>query len=130
VAGDSTFDQIEKALVAKSTALVAASAPDLLKLLDTTFVYVNSHGMRLDRAQYVELCCTSGLLKFRSQTYSDLSVVDYGSFALATLLVHDEFEYEGVKHSGTFQSFCAFRKVGSAWLWSGGQAMALSKNSD
>lgn len=92
--------------------------------MDADFVYVNSHGNRLGKAQYLELCCTSGQLKFQSQTFTELTVTDLGSFAVATMRVQDQFEYEGEVHSGQFHAYSVFRKISAGWLWAGGQAMA------
>ncbi len=118
-------DQIRSILSAKAEALVKPSPDALLELLDPLFVYVNSKGDRFDKRLYVDSYCGSGKIKFRSQRLENLEVRDFGSFAVATMIVHDHFEYSGALVTGVFRSLCVFSRVGSRWLWAAGQTMSV-----
>ena len=93
---------------------------ELERILDEDFVYVNSHGKKSSRAAYIELC-TSGNLRFYRQDVEGLEVQDFGRFALATMILSDEFDYSGQRYNGKFLSFSVFRRTDDGWKWSGGQ---------
>jgi hypothetical protein len=115
-----TVEEISLLLSRKARALVEQSYDQLNEILDDSFVYVNSQGKKSSKAEYIKLC-TSGALNFQSQKFENLEIQDFGSFALATMILHDEFEYSGESYKGIFRSFCVFRKTNSKWYWAGGQ---------
>lgn len=117
----STKEQIQSLVFEKADALVKQSTSKLANLIDPSFIYVNSHGKKSNKSEYIEQCCSSGKLKFKSQKIENLDVQDFGTFAVATMILHDEFEYSGELHKGSFRSMCIFKKDGSNWLWSAGQ---------
>jgi hypothetical protein len=121
-------EQIRNVLTAKAEALVKQDARVLTEILDDSFVYVNSSGNRSKKQQYIGLCCTSGKMKFLSQSFENIEVQDFGPFAVATLIVHDEFDYSGKSHSGVFRSLCVFKKYGQKWLWAAGQTMSAENS--
>ncbi len=87
-----TLEQINKVLSAKAEALIARSSVHLSEIIDDDFIYINSQGKKLNKAQYIEQC-TVGALKFKSQRFENIEIQDFDSFAVATMILHDEFEY-------------------------------------
>lgn len=120
-------NEIENLLREKAAALIAQDTEKLGSLIDPSFVYVNSHGKKSDKKQYVDQFFW-GLLKFKSQRFENIQATDFGDFAVATMTVHDEFEYSGTPYNGVFQSMCVFKKVESNWYWAAGQTFEVKKN--
>jgi hypothetical protein len=116
-------DEIRVVLAAKADALVHRSADDMATLLHPDFVYVNAGGRKLDKAAYIDVGCTSGRLIFRQQQVSDLEVRQFDDFAVATMLLNDQFAFEGREVSGTYRSLCVFSKKNGRWQWVAGQTM-------
>jgi hypothetical protein len=120
-------DEIRKVLEAKADALVRRSADDMAALLHPNFVYVNAGGVKLDKAAYIDVGCTSGKLVFRGQQVSELEVRQFDNVAIATMLLNDRFfsQLEGREVSGTYRSLCVFDKKGGSWQWLAGQTMRV-----
>jgi hypothetical protein len=118
-------EEIRKVLEAKADALLRRSADDMAALLDPDFVYVNAGGVKLDKAAYIDVGCTSGKLIFRRQQVSELEVRQFDDVAVATMLLNDQFfsQLEGREVSGTFRSLCVFSKKGGRWRWLAGQTI-------
>jgi len=53
-------EEIRAVLAAKASALLRRSADDMAALLHPDFVYVNAGGYRLNKAEYIDVGCTSG----------------------------------------------------------------------
>lgn len=117
--------EIETLLNDKADALVKQNTEKLNMLLAPSFVYVNSHGKKSNKNQYVDQF-SSGLLKFKSQRFENIEITDFGTFAVATMTVHDEFEYSGTPYKGLFHSLSVFKKVESKWYWAAGQTFELT----
>jgi ketosteroid isomerase-like protein len=126
----STADEVRRVLERKAAALLERSAPKLLELLEADFVYVNASGRRFLRDAYVEQGTGPRGLRFQSQEIDQFDVVDFGDVAIATMLLHDRFEYEGRAVAETYRSFCVFRRHGSTWLWAGGQTSVIPPRRD
>lgn len=118
-------DEIAAVLAAKADALVRRSADDMAALLHPDFVYVNAGGIKLDKAAYIYVGCTSGKLVFRQQQVSELEVRQFDDFAVATMLLNDQFfsALEGREVFGTYRSLCVFNKKDGHWKWIAGQTM-------
>lgn len=118
-------DEIAAVLAAKADALVRRSADDMAVLLHPDFVYVNAGGVKLDKAAYIDVGCTSGRLIFRQQQVSELEVRQFDDFAVATMLLNDQFfsVLEGREVFGTYRSLCVFSKKEGRWQWVAGQTM-------
>ena len=119
--------EIKQVLAQKARALIQQSALQLEELLDPNFIYVNSYGKKLNKQQYIDHCCTSGVLRFLQQNFEQVEIRDYGSFAVATMIIKDEFEYSGTLHRGSFLSLCVFRRLGTVWRWAAGQTSEISQ---
>jgi regulatory protein YycH of two-component signal transduction system YycFG len=116
-----TKEKVQRLLFEKADALVTQSSSKMANLIDPSFVYINSYGKQSNKSEYIEQCCSSGKLKFKSQKIENLEVLDFGSFAVATMILQDEFEYLGEPYKGSFRSMCVFRKDGTNWRWAAGQ---------
>ena len=118
-------DEIGLVLAAKADALRRRSAEDMATLLHPDFVYVNAGGVKLDKAAYIDVGCTSGRLIFRQQQVSELEVRQFDDFAVATMLLNDQFfsALEGREVFGTYRSLCVFSKKEGRWQWIAGQTM-------
>jgi hypothetical protein len=117
-------DQIQAVLQTKAKALVDKSSAMLSEITDPAFVYVTSRGTRVDRDAYIARVCAATDWRFGSQTVENLQVVEFETFAVATMILHDEFVHAGGTIARTYQSMCVFRRVGETWLWVAGQTMA------
>ncbi|MGO4571133.1 nuclear transport factor 2 family protein [Microvirga sp. 2TAF3] len=118
-------EEIASLLRRKATLLVERSSSELTRIIAPGFVYINARGQRFDREGYVTAFCGPDGIRFHSQHFDDLQVKDFGSFAVATMNVHDALEYRGQVHSGILRSLCVFGRDGHGWLWSAGQTMVV-----
>src|SRR5207245_378173 len=96
-------EEIRAVLAAKASALSGRSADDMAALLHPDFVYVNAGGHKLDKASYIHVGCTSGILVFRSQKVSELEVRQVGEAAVATMVLDDHFLLEGREVTASFR---------------------------
>ena len=116
-------EEIRAVLTAKASALLRRSADDMAALLHPDFVYVNAGGHKLNKAEYIDVGCTSGKLVFRSQKVSELEVRQFGDCAVATMILDDQFALDGREITATFRSLCIFTRKDGRWLWAAGQTM-------
>lgn len=117
-------DLIADVLRTKAAALVQKSPEMMSKIIDSSFVYVTSRGTRLDKAQYIDRIRGATDWRFGSQEFEDLEVLDFGTFAVATMTLHDQFIHSGgTAKNATYRSLCVFKKEGADWLWVAGQTM-------
>ncbi len=116
-------DEIEAVLRAKAQGLVKKSEKDLSAIIDPDFVYVNSRGIKLAKDTYISRICRATDWGFGGQEVDGLDVRDFGSFAVATMTVHDQFVHTGGTAKATYQSLCVFRRVDGRWMWVAGQTM-------
>ncbi len=117
-------DKIQAVLRAKAKALVDKSSAMLSEITDPSFVYVTSRGTRVEKDAYIARICTATDWRFGSQTVENLEVVDFDTFAVATMTLHDEFVHAGGTTARTYQSLCVFRRAQGKWLWVAGQTMS------
>jgi len=110
----------------KASLLVKRASSELLEILDPGFVYINARGRRFDREGYVSSFCGPEGIRFHSQSFDDVQIQDFGTFAVATMNVHDTLEYEGEVHSGILRSLCVFGQTQTGWRWSAGQTMPIT----
>jgi uncharacterized protein (TIGR02246 family) len=119
-------EEIRAVLTAKASALSRRSADDMAALLHDDFVYVTAGGYKHDKASYIHVGCTSGIMVFRSQKVSELEVRQFGEVAVATMVLDDHFLLEGREITATFRSLCVFTNKDGRWLWAAGQTMRPS----
>jgi hypothetical protein len=116
-------EEIRKLLLAKADALVRRAPDELSTLLHPGFVYVNASGTTFGKASYVDTYCRSGKLIFTQHQLSELDVMPFDGFAVATMRLNDKFLVEGCEVAGTYRSLCVFTKPVRDWLWAAGQTM-------
>ena len=116
-------NEIEAVLRAKADGLVKKSEKGLSEIIDPAFVYVNSRGIKSGKSEYISRICQATDWSFCGQDLEGLEVRDFGSFAVATMIVHDQFIHSGGTTKATYQSLCVFRKLDDRWFWVAGQTM-------
>ncbi len=119
----SVTEQIAAVLQAKAEGLVKKSSKILSEIMDPAFVYVSSGGRRAEKQAYIDRVCAAADWSFGRQLVENLEVVDFGSFAVATMTLHDQFVHSSGAVERTYLSLCVFRKEGERWLWAAGQTM-------
>jgi len=119
----SVTDEIHAVLKAKAEGLVTKSSKILSEITDPAFVYVSSGGRRVERQAYIDRVCKATDWGFAHQLVENLQVVDFGSFAVATMNLHDRFVRPGEIADRTYLSMCVFRKTDEGWHWVAGQTM-------
>lgn len=119
----SVTEEIAAVLKAKAEGLVTKSSKIFSEIMDPAFVYVSSGGRRSEKQAYIDRVCAAVDWSFGHQIVEDLQVVDHGSFAVATITLHDRFIHPGGTADRTYLSLCVFRKEGDRWLWVAGQTM-------
>lgn len=116
-------EQIEAVLRTKGEALATKSSGMLSEILDPGFVYVSAGGGRHERQAYIDRVCAPNGWSFGHQLTENLKVVDFGTFAVATMTLHDRFIHSSGAVDRVYLSLCVFRKEGERWLWAAGQTM-------
>ena len=116
-------DVVRAFLLQKADAAVRADKAFFEQALHPDFVYVNSHGVRLDRVGYISRFLTPGDVRFARQEISDLAVTSIGEFVIGTMTLHDTFVKGVESRSFVFQSLCVFRVVDSSCQWIAGHTM-------
>lgn len=115
-------EEIRAVMAAKSSALVRRSAADITALLHPDFLVVTAGGKAISKADYIDVAIT-GTLTFHSQELRELEVRQFGTTAVARMLVDDHFTVDGREIIETYHSLNVFVLTGGRWLWAGGQAM-------
>lgn len=118
-------DKIRLVLEAKAAAIVSRNAAELASLIHSDFLYINASGRSFDKASYIDTYCTSGRVIFTDQQFSDFEVKQIDEFAIATLLIKDEFRMGERVVSGRYKSLCVFSRSSACWQWAAGQTMTL-----
>jgi hypothetical protein len=123
----STESEIVGILQAKAAALVAGAAAELRSLLHPDFLYVNTRGQRFDREGYVTAFGGAGPIRFVAQSFRNVEVRHFGTFAVAAMEVDDRFAIDGRTVAPSARSLCVFARVEGRWLWSAGQTFPVEQ---
>jgi hypothetical protein len=116
------IEEIRAAVAAKSSALVRRSADDLAVLIHPDFLYVTAGGKTLTKADYVDVA-VNGRFVYHGQQVRELEVRLFGTTAVASMLIDDQYEIEGRAVSETFYGLSVFSWTDGRWLWAAGQTM-------
>jgi hypothetical protein len=116
------IEEIRAAVAAKSSALVLRSADDLAVLIHPDFLYVTAGGKTLTKADYVDVA-VNGRFVYHGQQVRELEVRLFGTTAVASMLIDDQYEIEGRAVSETFYGLSVFSWTDGRWLWAAGQTM-------
>jgi uncharacterized protein DUF4440 len=116
------IEEIRAAVAAKSNALVRRSAADLAALIHSDFLYVTAGGKTLTKADYIDVA-VKGRFVYRDQQVRELDVRLFGTIAVASMLMDDQYEIEGRPVAETFYGLSVFNYIDGHWLWVAGQTM-------
>lgn len=116
------IEEIRAAVAAKSSALVRRSADDLAGLIHPDFLYVTAGGKSLTKADYVDVA-VNGRFVYHDQQVRELEVRLFGTTAVASMLIDDQYEIEGREVAETFYGLSVFTWTDGRWLWAAGQTM-------
>ena len=118
-------DSVLAAARRRSAALVDKDIDALLELLHPDFVYVNASGQVLDRDQYLDLYVRPAEVQWTSQTLESPHVVQVGSVAVLTCLVHDVARYRDDHLDETFRSTLTWIRTDDGWQCLAGHTSRL-----
>jgi hypothetical protein len=116
------IEEIRAAVAAKSDALVRRSADDLSVLIHPDFLYVTAGGKSLTKADYIDVA-VKGRFIYHGQTVRELDVRLFGTIAVASMVMDDQYTIEGREVRETFYGLSIFNYVDGRWLWVAGQTM-------
>jgi hypothetical protein len=116
------IEEIRAAVAAKSSALVRRSAADLAALIHPDFLYVTSGAKTLTKADYIDVA-VNGRFVYHDQKVSELEVRLFGSTAVASMILHDQYAVEGREVTENFYGLSVFTWTDGRWLWVAGQTM-------
>jgi len=116
------IEEIRAAVAAKSAALVRRSEPDLDALIHPDFLYITAGGKSLTKADYIDVAVKGGFV-YHGQQVRELEVRLFGTIAVASMLMDDQYTIEGREVAETFYGLSVFTYVDGRWLWVAGQTM-------
>jgi hypothetical protein len=95
------IEEIRAAVAAKTAALIRRSAEDMAVLIHPDFLYVTAGGKTLTTADYLEVA-VNGRFVYQGQRVRELEVRLFGTTAVASMLIDDQYEIEGRAVAETF----------------------------
>jgi hypothetical protein len=116
------IEEIRAAVAAKTSALIRRSADDMAVLIHPDFLYVTAGGKTLTKADYIDVA-VNGRFVYQGQQVRELQVRLFGTTAVASMLIDDQYEIEGRPVSETFYGLSVFSWTDGRWLWAAGQTM-------
>ena len=116
------IEEIRAAVAAKSSALLRRSADDMAALIHSDFLFVTAGGKTLTKADYIDVA-VNGKFVYHNQQVRELEVRLFGTTAVASMLIDDQYEIEGRGVSETFYGLSVFSWTDGRWLWAAGQTM-------
>ena len=116
------IEEIRAAVAAKTSALIRRSAEDMAVLIHPDFLYVTAGGKTLTKADYIEVA-VNGRFVYQGQRVRELEVRLFGTTAVASMLIDDQYEIEGRAVTETFYGLSVFSWTEGRWLWAAGQTM-------
>lgn len=116
------IEEIRAAVAAKSSALLRRSADDMAALIHSDFLFVTAGGKTLTKADYIDVA-VNGKFVYHNQQVRELEVRLFGTTAVASMLIDDQYEIEGRPVSETFYGLSVFSWTDGRWLWAAGQTM-------
>jgi hypothetical protein len=116
------IEEIRAAIVAKSSALVRRSADDIAALIHPDFLLVTAGGKALTKADYIDVAIR-GKFVYHNQQVRELEVRLFGTTAVASMLMDDQYTIEGREVAETFYALSVYTWTDGRWLWAAGQTM-------
>ena len=118
-------DAVLAAAQRRSAALVDKDVAALQELLHPEFVYVNASGLVLDRDQYLDNDVRPDEVQWTSQTIEAPRIVNVGSVAVLTCLVHDVARFRDHHMDETFRSTLTWIRTDEGWQCLAGHTSRL-----
>ena len=94
------------------------------QLLHADFVYTNSQGTRLGRAEYLDFVRT-GPLRWNAQSYDDVAVRVAGATAVLTGVVVDDVVVDGDRHVLRFATTQTYLLLEGRWSYLAGHTSTI-----
>ena len=116
------IEEIRAAIAAKSSALVRRSADDMAALIHPDFLFVTAGGKTLTKADYIDVA-VNGKFVYHDQQVRELEVRLFGTTAVASMVVEDEYTIDDREVTATFLGLSVFTWTDGRWLWVAGQTM-------
>ncbi|HSH99984.1 MAG TPA: nuclear transport factor 2 family protein [Reyranella sp.] len=116
------IEEIRAVVAAKSSALVRRSADDVAALIHPDFLFVTAGGKTLTKADYIDVAIR-GKFIYHNQQVSELEVRLFGTTAVASMVVDDQYAIDGREVNATFCALSVFSWTDGRWLWIAGQTM-------
>jgi hypothetical protein len=116
------IEEIRAAIVAKSSALVRRSADDIAALIHPDFLLITAGGKALTKADYIDVAIR-GKFVYHNQQVRELEVRLFGTTAVASMLMDDQYTIEGREVAETFYALSVYTWTDGRWLWAAGQTM-------
>ena len=91
-------------------------------LIHPDFLYVTAGGKTLTKADYIDVA-VNGRFVYQGQQVRELEVRLFGTTAVASMLLDDQYEIEGRAVTETFYGLSVFSWTDGRWLWAAGQTM-------
>src|SRR6185436_12563731 len=101
------IEEIRAAIAAKSSALVRRSADDVAALIHPDFLFVTAGGKTLTKADYIDVAIR-GKFIYHNQQVSELEVRLFGTTAVASMVVDDQYAIDGREVTATFCALSVF----------------------
>ena len=114
--------EIRAAVAAKSRALIRRSADDMDALIHSDFLFVTAGGKTLTKADYIDVA-VNGKFIYHNQQVRELEVRLFGTTAVASMVVDDDYTIDDREVSATFLGLSVFTWTDGRWLWVAGQTM-------
>ena len=116
------IEEIRAVVAAKSRALVCQSADDIAALIHSDFLFVTAGGKTLTKADYIDVA-VNGKFVYHDQQVRELEVRLFGTTAVASMVVKDEYTIDDREVTATFCALSVFSWTDGRWLWVAGQTM-------
>lgn len=114
---DEVNDSLLRVVKARTAALISRDAARLGALLAPSFVYINSNGRRLDKAQYLQSALSAVWI---SQTLSEERISLHGPVAILTGKVHDIAKFPEGELDTDFLTTQVYQRTGDSWIYLAG----------
>ena len=116
------IEEIRAVVAAKSSALVRRSADDMAALIHPDFLFVTAGGKTLTKADYIDVA-VNGKFVYHDQQTRELEVRLFGTTAVASMVVDDEYTIDDREVTANFFGLSVFTWADGRWLWIAGQTM-------
>jgi hypothetical protein len=119
---------LEKLARDRSKALVTGDSVRMKEILDDSFFYINSEGVKRNKKEYIRNMTFPGDSKWISQEIEDMDIRLVGSdAAILSFVVLDKFRYEGHDYAVYNRSTFVYAKKGKTWKCMSGHTTEIGE---